>query len=447
MPGPGAVRRAVFRALPPSRIPEFGQVVRWGTIVMFGWYRSLWERTSQTVMKFLIRRNVIGSALGVLLVGAMLVIQAGPAAALPAGAYWYRHWSLPDAWKISKGAGVTVAVLDSGVKGTLGDLRGQVLPGVDLTDHPTGAEDDQPLPGEGDFGHGSAMAALIAGTGRGAGMVGVAPQAKILPVRIGAAEGASTSAAIKGIHWAVDHGAKVISMSFGGSVLCKNTYYDNAIAYAYRHDVIVLAAAGNDAGPIGAPGDCPGVITIGGADPNVRPTKTATGPSLDFVAPGSVFVPEMLNNTLGNPQAGNDSTSEATALAAGAFALLRSKYPTESARQIVTRALYAAHGATTGAPTRISDALGYGELMPSQALTAALPARAANPIYDRFDVALRGVGDAPPTASVSSTPIHNNSSSSKGPLAVILVAALVLLAVLTIVVRVRRKPKVPGSYV
>jgi hypothetical protein len=397
-------------------------------------------------MKFLIRRNVVVSALGVLLAGAMLLIQAGPAAALPAGAYWYHQWSLPEAWKISKGAGVKVAVLDSGVKGSLGDLRGQVLPGVDLTDHPTGAEDDQPLPGEGDFGHGSAMAALIAGTGRGAGMVGVAPQAKILPVRVGAAEGASTSAAIKGIHWAVDHGAKVISMSFGGSVLCKNTFYSNAIAYAYRHDVIVVASAGNDPGPIGAPGDCPGVITIGGADANVRPTKTATGPSLDFVAPGSVFVPEMLNNTLGNPQPGNDSTSEATALAAGAFALLRAKYPTESARQIVTRALYAAHGRTSGTPARISDALGYGELMPTQALTASLPARAANPIYDQFDAALRGVGDAPPTATVSSTPIHNNSSS-KGPLSVILLAALVLLAVLAVVVRVRRRRKVPGSYV
>jgi hypothetical protein len=397
-------------------------------------------------MKFLIRRNVIVSALSLLLASAMLVVQAGPAAALPAGAYWYRHWSLSEAWKISKGAGVKVAVLDSGVKGSLGDLRGQVLPGVDLTDHPTGAQDDQPLPGEGDFGHGSAMAALIAGTGRGAGMVGVAPEAKILPVRVGAAEGASTSAAIKGIHWAVDHGAKVISMSFGGSVLCKNTYYENAIAYAYRHDVIVVAAAGNDAGPIGAPGDCPGVITIGGADANVRPTRTATGPSLDFVAPGSVFVPEMLDNTIGNPQPGNDSTSEATALAAGAFALLRAKYPTESARQIVTRALYATHGSTGGTPTRISDALGYGELMPTQALTAKLPARAANPIYDQFDAALRGVGDTPPTATVSSTPIHNDSSS-KGPLSVIIVVVLVLLAVLAIVVRVRRRRNAPGSYV
>jgi hypothetical protein len=125
------------------------------------------------------------------------------------------------------------------------------------------------------------------------------------------------------------------------------------------------------------------------------------------------------------------------------FALLRAKYPSESARQIITRALYTARGQTGGTPTRMSDALGYGELMPKQALTQALPAHAGNPIYERFDVALHGVGNTPPTASVSSKPFHNDSSS-KGPVSVAIVVALVAIAVLTIVMRLRRGKRRPA---
>ena len=193
-------------------------------------------------MKFLIRRNVTVSALSVLLAGAMLVIQAGPAAALPAGAYWYRHWSLPEAWKSSKGAGVTVAVLDTGVKGSLGDLRGQVLPGVDLTDHPTGAEDDQPLPGEGDFRHGSAMAALIAGTSRAA-LGWSASRHRPRFCRCGSVPPRARAQLprSKGFIGRWNTEPRSISMSFSGSVPCKNTFYGNAIACAYRHDVIVVA--------------------------------------------------------------------------------------------------------------------------------------------------------------------------------------------------------------
>lgn len=389
-------------------------------------------------MRFFSRRLPLLAPPLALAAAALLAVPVDPAAAVPSGAPWYQQWSLPQAWTVSKGAGVKVAVLDSGVKGSLGDLRGQVLPGVDLTDHPTGAQDDHPIPGEINFGHGTDMAALIAGTGKGAGMVGVAPQAKILPVRVGVL-GADVSAAIKGIRWAVDHGAKVISMSFGGTVPCKNTFYGNAIAYAYHHDAIVVASAGNEAGPIGAPGDCPGVITIGAADSQFRPTKTATGPALDFVAPGAVFLPELLDNTLGRPQPGNDSTSQATALAAGVFALLRAKYPTESARQVVTRALYAAHGQSGRTPARISNALGYGALMPQPALTQNLPANAANPIFDRFDTELRGVGDQPATPTITSTPVHDNSS--KGPLVWIIVAVLVAGAALVLVLRLRRRPR------
>ena len=116
---------------------------------------------------------------------AALLTTAQPAAALPPGAWWYRVLDLQRAWGVGQGAGVTVAVVENGVKASLGDLRGQVLPGYDLSGSNPKAQHENPSPGTDKFGHGSDMAILIAGTGQGAGMKGVAPKAKILPVALG----------------------------------------------------------------------------------------------------------------------------------------------------------------------------------------------------------------------------------------------------------------------
>lgn len=205
------------------------------------------------------------------LVTLLQLLLAAPSAALPKGAYWYTLFDLPKTWAVTKGAGVTVAVIDSGVKASLGDLRGQVLPGLDLSEAQRGAHSHVPKRGTTKFGHGTDMAALIAGTGRGAGIVGVAPEAKILPINgADAATDVAVTAEARGIRWAVDHGATVINVSVGGTNAC-TAIEGEAVVSAYRHDAIVVASAGDNPGMVDSPANCPGAIAVGGVDAAFAP--------------------------------------------------------------------------------------------------------------------------------------------------------------------------------
>src|SRR5918997_1203607 len=115
------------------------------------------------------------------------------------------------AWQHSTGRGVTVAILDSGVDASHPDLAGQVLPGIDLVDGSTDGRVDP-------VGHGTTVAALIAGKQDTDGVVGIAPDAKILPVRVLDKQNRYEDASVvaKGLRWAVDRGATVVNLSLGG---------------------------------------------------------------------------------------------------------------------------------------------------------------------------------------------------------------------------------------
>lgn len=386
---------------------------------------------------------------------AMLGVPA-PAQALPAAAWWYDELQLPKVWTLQKAAGVTVAVVDSGVKATLGDLRGQVLPGYDVTGtHPDGRYDvpttENPL-----YGHGSDMASIIAGTGRGVGFVGVAPQAKILPVAFG--ETLDSISIPKGLRWAVEHGAQVVNISAGTPEDCSPAMQD-AVLEAVRRDVIVVAATGNDPQqPVSSPANCVGVIAVGAQADSSRFAAwsgESSGPQLDFVAPGENLPGVFLNDTYAPPN--GSGTSPASALVSGTFALLRAQFPHESARQLVTRALWNVHNGLGGKifAKRIDDRLGYGEILPYYALTENPPAHAANPIYDRIDRYLASVGgkasSSGGTASsgsslkpsaTSSTPAAASGSPSSGGISPALIGggvAVLVVLVLGVAVLVRRQ--------
>lgn len=158
------------------------------------------------------------------------------------------------AWQTTKGKGITVAVLDTGVDDEHPDLAGQVLPGKDLIGF--GAE-------RGDRSwalHGTAMAGIIAGRGNGPGqgdgVLGVAPEAKILPVRVilesgdpsrSKARESRGTALADGIRWATDHGADVINLSLGDDSESAHPEpgEDAAVQYALGKGVAVVASAGN----------------------------------------------------------------------------------------------------------------------------------------------------------------------------------------------------------
>src|SRR4051794_271767 len=187
----------------------------------------------------------------------------------PGGTDTYRglQWDLatmnvPAAWQQSTGSGVTVAVLDTGVDAAHPDLAGQVLPGIDLVTGTSGVSSDP-------HGHGTHVAGTIAAAaGNGVGVAGIAPGARVLPVRVMDATGTGTMSTVAtGITWAADHGARVINMSLGATV--QVAAVTNAVAYARSKGVVVVAAAGNDradGSPALYPAADPGVVAVAATD-------------------------------------------------------------------------------------------------------------------------------------------------------------------------------------
>lgn len=318
--------------------------------------------------------------------GAGEVRQEAGAALVPrSGEWWMTSWKiLKGVWPLTEGAGVTVAVLDTGVQASVPDLRGVVLPGGDVTGHHSNGETDL-------GGHGTMMSVLIAGQGNGTGMVGVAPRAKILPVVVNAAASEVTSdpaAMAAGISYAANHGARVIDVSQeepSVSASGCDAAVQAAVAYALSRDIVVVAAAG-DTNLIGSrpsePASCAGVLAVSAVQPNRslwpqdarQPYLTVANPGADLITSGRD----------GQVVTGVSGTTAASALAAGAVALIRSRYPTMPWYQVIQRVTGTALAAGGNVP---NDSFGYGLFRLSEAVNAAaypVSASAPNPVYARY---------------------------------------------------------------
>ncbi|WP_051325916.1 S8 family serine peptidase [Glycomyces tenuis] len=272
----------------------------------------------------------------------MAVILIAPTAeGSPAAAWHLAAVGAEQAWTSATGSGVTVAVIDSGVDADHPDLDGAVLPGRSYVDAGTGA-DPQLLalgsdPGpvyERAFaqadpvGHGTAVAGLIAGRAA-TGHPGVAPGAAILPVRVLDDENRYHDSAMVGdaVRWAVDNGADVINLSLGGQY--DSEAFADAIDYADRHDVVVVACTGNqdeagDGDAVWFPARLPDVLAVTGVDRSGHLWPTAvTGAETDLAAPSAGLTVAAAGG--GHKEA--TGTSFASAIVAGAAALVRSAHP------------------------------------------------------------------------------------------------------------------------
>jgi subtilisin family serine protease len=321
--------------------------------------------------------------------GAAAVAHSGVAASPARAADGIRdneQWVLDmlhvqQAWSRSDGAGVIVAVIDSGVNPDVSDLAGSVVRGPDYTGVHT-------RPSSPDWGvHGTWMASLVAGHGHpgGGGVIGVAPRSKILSVRVipdrddphygqyeHQPESRIQDSLAAGIDYAVAHGAKVISMSIGYSA--PSSAVTLALQRAYDHGVVVVASAGNSgagaaAGRVTAPesfpAQYPGVIGVSA----VNSAGEVAGFSSDnlsvLVAAPGVSVPAQ----------GRDGqywwvsgTSPACALVAGVAALIKSAYPSLSPHQVAS----ALTSTTTDRPAAGYDSrLGFGVVDAAAALADA----------------------------------------------------------------------------
>ena len=337
--------------------------------------------------------------------GVTAMATAGVAAAAPAapvapadsvrdGQLWALNMmDVPAAWDAgNEGQGVTVAVLDSGVAPGVSDLDGSVVSGPDLTGVST-------PPGSPDWGqHGTWMASVIAGHGHGVddddGILGAAPKAKILSVRVipdrndpgyttyeREQESRVQDSLAKGIRYAVDHGADVISMSIGYS--SPSASVRSALQYAYGHGVAVVASSGNSGdtssaskngyAPLKFPADYPGVIGVAA----VSSAGSVAGFSSDNL---SVEVAAPGVNISAQGRDGQywlvTGTSPACALVAGVAALIKAKYP-GLAPDLLAKALTSTTHYRPGGRLRPEGRLRHGQRVrrPDRRRRAGPPAR------------------------------------------------------------------------
>ena len=197
----------------------------------------------------------------------------------------------------TKGSGVTVAVIDTGVKSSHSDLSGNVLSGVDYVAPGTSANDEN--------GHGTHVAGIIAALQNNSrGIAGMAPKSKILPVRVLDKNGSGTSANVaKGILYASSHGAKVINLSLGSNQ--QSTAMQSAVADAISKNVLVVAAAGNSGcsllgGGTEYPAAYPGVVAAAALTQSLsRASYSSCGSWVDVAAPGDRIISTMINSSVG----------------------------------------------------------------------------------------------------------------------------------------------------
>ncbi|ROP39404.1 S8 family serine peptidase [Saccharothrix texasensis] len=274
---------------------------------------------------------------------------------------------------ITRGDGVVVAVVDSGVDDTRPDLAGALLPGAGFgsASGTDGTEDKD--------GHGTAMATLIAGRAVDGGALGVAPGAMIMPVSVGADGDKFTTASVaEGVTWAVDQGADVINLSLT-SLATLTPDLLRAVNHAFDNDAVVVAGTGNDGDEhVGAPANIKGVIAVSGTIEGNGPwPESNTGPETVLAAPAQRIVTAVPVSVVDTGYAEVDGTSAATALVSGAAALVRARYPELDAGNVVNRLIATATDLL--APGR-DDVTGFGQVDPVAALTAEVPRVERNPL-------------------------------------------------------------------
>ncbi|MGR8007912.1 type VII secretion-associated serine protease mycosin [Streptomyces hypolithicus] len=319
-------------------------------------------------------KRVWSTAGVVALTGALLLTSAPTASAdyVRDQQWTLDAFSVDKIWTESQGQGVTVAVVDTGVDPTHPDLTGQVLKGQDVTGDGDAHDDEA--------GHGTGMASLIAGHGHGAnnsaGVMGLAPKAKILPVRVmrsGKNDVVDERRWAAGIRYAADNGASVINLSFVDDHANPNSEAANAIAYAQDRDVVVVAGAGNDGDArIMYPAGLPGVVAVGALDrSNDLWDNSNFGKGMTLTAPGEKILSADPTRSGGYAEA--DGTSDATALVSAAAALVRSKFPDLTAGQVIHRLTKSTTFLGHDVQNVPDDEFGYGAIRPYRALTMDIP--------------------------------------------------------------------------
>ncbi|HEY4269531.1 MAG TPA: S8 family serine peptidase [Galbitalea sp.] len=335
------------------------------------------------------------------------------------GEYWLDQYGIRSAWSTTEGKGITIAVIDTGVDGSVADLSGAVSGGADFSGHgsPTG---QTPVGAADERNHGTMVASLAAGRGTlgGAGMLGAAPQATIMPISIGFGAAATNSdeQIADAVMYAVKHGANVINMSLTRNTLAWPESWDKAFLYAMQHNVVIVAAAGNRGSgttEVGAPATMPGVLTVAGVDRNEKASidASAQGITIGVSAPSE----QLLGAVPGGGYVQWEGTSGSTPIVSGIVALVMASHPGMSADNVINRIVTTARDAGAKGADPI---YGYGLVDAAAAVRATVPSVSTNPMGDLaawIHLNRRAAPTAVPTAPPTSTATPVKTKADAGP--------------------------------
>lgn len=220
------------------------------------------------------------------------------------------------AWATTRGSGVRVAIIDTGIDTAHPDLAANIVGGYSAVGYTTSYKDDN--------GHGTHVAGTVGAIDNLVGVIGAAPRVSLLGVKVLDSAGSGwVSDIIEGLDWAVANGARVVNMSLSGSTYV--SAFQAAIDRANEAGVVVVAAAGNTGGAVGYPAAYNGVIAVSATDAyDVIASFSSRGPEVDLAAPGVTIRSTYWSATRGSTYADLSGTSMAAPHVSGAAALVLS---------------------------------------------------------------------------------------------------------------------------
>ncbi|MEU7568923.1 S8 family serine peptidase [Streptomyces fradiae] len=365
-------------------------------------------------------RSRVGGALAAVATVAALVLAGAPTA--QAEDVRSRQWYLDamkaeEMWKVSTGKGITVAVLDGGVDPTVPELRGKVQIGPDMV----GDGNDESADAQYGDGHGTTMAAYIAGTGAEGGLKGLAPDAQILAVKVSLSkdEGffSTVEPVTQAIRYAVDHGSRVINLSIGATGVNEKheAALQEAVDYALSKGALIFASTGNDGHEFAEqPAVTPGVVAVGALDTKGKVAKFSNyGDHVALAAAGDKMPGRCEEDK--TRFCTKFGTSGATAIASASAALIWSAHPDWTGNQVL-RVMMETAGRNGPVPSKY---IGFGGVRPAQVLLEGKgdPGPAdVNPLLAARGQAPAPGGSAAPknSPSAASTGAAGDNGTSKG---------------------------------